>query len=113
MPACSSSRIPALVGRIGEVSPRPDRVCDVVEPAVGLAGALAAVPDPRARCGGRYRLVAGLSVAVCAVLGGARSFTAIAEWAADLPPMVCRELGLGRTIPSESAIRRLLRVVDT
>jgi hypothetical protein len=31
----------------------------------------------------RHRLLAILGLAVCAVLGGAGSFTAIAEWAAD------------------------------
>ena len=112
MPACSSSRIPALVGRVGAVSLRPDRGSDVVETAAGLAVALGTVPDPRRRRGVRHRMVSVLSVAVCAVLAGARSFTAIAEWAADLPPVVRRELGVGRSIPSESAIRRLLRTVD-
>jgi hypothetical protein len=48
-----------------------------------LLAALAAVPDPRARRGVRHRLAAILSLALCAVLAGARSFTAIAEWAAD------------------------------
>jgi ferric-dicitrate binding protein FerR (iron transport regulator) len=44
---------------------------------------LAAIPDPRARRGMRHRLAVILGLAVCAVLAGARSFTAIAEWAAD------------------------------
>jgi hypothetical protein len=42
---------------------------------------LAAVADPRARRGIRHRLAAILALAVCAVLAGARSVTAIAEWA--------------------------------
>ena len=48
-----------------------------------LPPVLAAVPDPRARRGVRHRLTVILGLAVCAVLAGARSFTAIAEWAAD------------------------------
>jgi hypothetical protein len=48
-----------------------------------LLPVLAAVPDPRARRGIRHRLAVILGLAVCAVLAGARSFTAIAEWAAD------------------------------
>jgi len=52
------------------------------EPA-RLLPVLAAVPDPRARRGVRHRLPVILGLAVCAVLAGARSFTAIAESAAD------------------------------
>jgi hypothetical protein len=44
---------------------------------------LAALPDPRARCGVCHRLAVILGLARCAVLVGAQSFTAIAEWAAD------------------------------
>jgi hypothetical protein len=46
---------------------------------------LAAVPDPRAARGRRHPLVAILAMAAAAVLTGARSFAAIAEWAADTP----------------------------
>ncbi|QSB14664.1 hypothetical protein JQS43_24920 [Natronosporangium hydrolyticum] len=35
-----------------------------------------------------------LAVAVCAVLAGASSFAAIADWAADLDPPARRRLGL-------------------
>jgi DDE family transposase len=40
------------------------------------------VPDPRDPRGRRYRLAPMLAIAVCAVLAGARSYAAIAEWAA-------------------------------
>ena len=56
--------------------------------------ALAEVPDPRARRGIRHRLVTVLAVAVCAVLAGARSYVAIAEWAHDLPLGVRVRLGI-------------------
>ena len=83
------------------------------EPA-DLVAALAAVPDPRCRRGIRHRLVTVLALAVCAVLAGARSYVAIAEWAHDLPLGVRIRLGLTirRATPSESAIRRLLQKVD-
>jgi predicted transposase YbfD/YdcC len=46
------------------------------------------------------------------VLAGATSFTAVAEWARDLPPGVRRHLRLGRRPPCESTIRRILQRVD-
>ena len=110
MPACSSSPIELLAARIG---PASDGVTDADEPA-DLVAALAAVPDPRSRRGIRHRLVTVLALAVCAVLAGARSYIAIAEWAHDLPLGVRIRLGLSvrRAAPSESAIRRLLQKVD-
>lgn len=78
-----------------------------------LLEVLAGVSDPRAPRGVRHRFVTVLGIAVCAVLAGARSFAAIAEWAHDLPPAVCLRLGVGRRRPpSESTIRRGLQRVD-
>lgn len=110
MPACSSSPIDLLAARIGSTS---DGVTGADEPA-DLVAALAAVPDPRCRRGIRHRLVTVLALAVCAVLAGARSYVAIAEWAHDLPLGVRIQLRLTirRATPSESAIRRLLQKVD-
>lgn len=48
-----------------------------------LLGALGAVVDPRARRGVRHQCRSVLGIAVCAVLAGARSYVAIAEWAAE------------------------------
>src|SRR5688572_7787182 len=59
-----------------------------------LVAALAQVPDPRSRRGIRHRLVTVLALAVCAVLAGARSYVAIAEWAHALPLGVRIRLGL-------------------
>jgi hypothetical protein len=59
-----------------------------------LLPALAAVSDPRARRGVRHQLPVILSLAVCAVLAGARSFTAIAEWAADADQATRDALGV-------------------
>jgi hypothetical protein len=54
---------------------------------------LAGVPEPRARRGVRHRLVVVLTAAVCAVVAGSRSYTAIAEWVADLPEQAAGLLG--------------------
>jgi hypothetical protein len=42
---------------------------------------------------------------MCAVLGGARSFTAMAEWAADADQETLAGLGAIGTVPSESTFR--------
>lgn len=77
-----------------------------------LLTVLAAVADPRARRGIRHRCGVVLALAVCAVLTGARSYVAIAEWTLDLTPAVRLRLGLGRRVPSESTIRRVLQLID-
>ena len=77
-----------------------------------LLSALRAVTDPRCRRGVRHQLVAVLGIAVCAVLAGARSYVAIAEWAHDLPAAVRLRLGIERVPPSETAIRRVLQAID-
>jgi len=78
------------------------------EPA-RLLPVLAAIPDPRARRGVRHRLAVILSLAVCAVLAGARSFTAIAEWAADTDQGTRDTLGVTGAVPCESTFRRTLQ----
>ena len=118
MPAWPSSPIDQLAARVGPTSDRvsdPDPAQEVdVQAPTDLVAALATVPDPRARRGIRHRLVTVLALAVCAVLTGARSYVAIAEWAHDLPLGVRIRLGLTvrRATPSESAIRRILQKVD-
>jgi DNA-binding PadR family transcriptional regulator len=73
---------------------------------------LAAVADPRARRGVRHRLALILALAVCAVLAGARSFTAIAERAADTDEATRAGLGIGGAVPCESTIQRTLQRLD-
>jgi hypothetical protein len=46
------------------------------------------------------------------VLAGARSFTAIAEWAADADEQTLAGLGVTRAVPSESTFRRSLQRLD-
>jgi predicted transposase YbfD/YdcC len=78
----------------------------------GLLEALSQVPDPRDPRGVRYALVPVLSVAVCATLAGARSYAAIAEWAADAPPRLRAALGLPGPVPDLATIWRILTAVD-
>jgi hypothetical protein len=79
----------------------------------GLLPVLAAVSDPRARRGVRHRLAVILGLAVCAVLAGARSFTAIAEWAADADESTREALGITGVVPCESTFRRTLQQLDS
>ena len=106
MPAASSSPVDPVF-------------CHLFAAADGLDGdratvlsVLAAVADPRARRGVRHRLAVILALAVCAVLAGARSFTAIAEWAADTDEATRAGLGIGGAVPCESTIRRTLQRLD-
>src|SRR5262252_3166350 len=85
----------------------------------GLAGPLTQVPDPRDPRGVRHTLTSLLLAAVAAVLAGARSFTAIGEWAADAPPRVLAALGVRYDPlagcfrpPDEATFRRVLETVD-
>ncbi|WP_254397260.1 transposase family protein [Streptomyces sp. AC558_RSS880] len=59
-------------------TPVPDRLL--------LVDLLRRVPDPRRRRGIRHPVGALIAVAVCAVMAGARSFTAIGEWARESEP---------------------------
>lgn len=77
------------------------------------------MPDPRDPRGVRHSLTSLLLAAVATVLAGARSFTAIGEWAADAPSRVLAALGvrydpLAQRFqpPDEATIRRVLEAVD-
>ncbi len=78
----------------------------------GLLEALSQVPDPRDRRGVRYPFLPVLAMAVCATLAGARSFTAIAEWAGDIPAELRAALGLPGPAPGLVTIWRVLTAVD-
>ncbi|WP_407566990.1 ISAs1 family transposase [Polymorphospora sp. A560] len=83
------------------------------ETAGGLPAALADVPDPRARRGVRHPLTVVVTAAVCAVVAGYRSYTAIAEWIADVPDTTVLAVGIAPDRrPSEAMIRRLLQALD-
>jgi hypothetical protein len=93
VPADPSSSIPAALTQLAHADPlRPGDVPH-------LLAYLAAVPDPRARAGRRHPLVAILAMAAAAVLTGAKSMVAIAEWTADTPQPVRAALGTRRAAP--------------
>jgi hypothetical protein len=114
VPADPSSPIPAALAHLTHADPPPFQDAD----APHLLAYLAAVPDPRAARGRRHRLVAILGLAAAAVLAGARSIAAIAEWAAEAPQPVQAGLGARRdapnhfAVPAETTIRRTLARLD-
>jgi hypothetical protein len=73
VPAPPSSPIDPAIGHLAGLAE------DAAEDPPRLLGVLARVADPRHPRGVRHRLVVILGLAVCAVLAGARSLTAIAE----------------------------------
>ena len=90
-----------------------------IETPGGLIDYLRAVPDPRMKRGIRHRMLSVLTVAVCAVLSGTKSYIAIGEWAKrssqDMRKrMECR-FDRNKNIfvaPSEPTLRRTLQSVD-
>jgi len=79
----------------------------------GLFPVLGTITDPRKARGIRHKVQSVLAIAVCATLAGARSFIAIAEWAADQSREGLLKLGSKRDKPpSERTIRRMLHAVD-
>jgi predicted transposase YbfD/YdcC len=115
VPADSSSSIPSGLTPLRHAGPlRPAETPH-------LLTHLASITDPRTRAGCRHPLVAILVLAAAAVLAGARSIAAIAEWAADAPQPVRAALGTRRNphtghwlwaVPSETTIRRTLARLD-
>ena len=89
-----------------------DEFPDVPKAPAALLAALQRVPDPRKPRGLRHGLPVILSIAVCAVIAGARSFVAIAEWAAQASPAAVAKLGVTGEVPSESTIRRTINKID-
>jgi len=105
VPAVSSSPIAVLSRQLAPLG-------GVVAPQArgGLLEVLESVPDPRKKRGVRHRFSAILFVSVCAVVSGARSFAAIAEWAADAVEDTLRGMGIGA--PNASTIRRALSALS-
>jgi len=89
-----------------------DEFPDIPPAPAALLAALRRVPDPRDRRGIRHPLTAILAVAACAVVAGARSFRAIADWVADTCPALRAPLGVTTDPPAESTIRRTLQRLD-
>jgi hypothetical protein len=75
---------------------------------LAVVGQLSVPRKPRGR---RHGLAVVLTLATCAVLAGARSFTAIGEWSADAGQTVAGLLGVVR-VPEESTFRRVFTALD-
>ena len=105
MPASSSS-LTVVVDALAEAGLPPGSL-DAVE-SITLLQALSAVPDPRSARGRRHSLQSVLLLALGAVLAGARSWAAIAQWAAraDATVSVCRPT------PHAATFGRVLGAVD-
>jgi len=112
VPADPSSPIPSGLTPLCDAGPLQE-----AEPPHLLAY-LATIADPRTRAGRRHPLVAILGLAAAAVLAGARSIAAIAEWAAEAPQPIRAALGARRdapghfAVPAEVTIRRTLSRLD-
>jgi predicted transposase YbfD/YdcC len=95
--------------------------CPEISPAAcaDLLTCLAEVPDPRHRRGVRHQVQAILAIAAAAVVAGARSFTAIGEWAGEASQQVLAALGArtdpgsgGFVAPHEATLRRTIQAFD-
>ena len=76
--------------------------------SIRLVQALKTVPDPRHRRGRRHGLQSVLLLALQAVMAGASSWVAIAQWAAIAP----QALGVAGASPSAATFRRVLAAID-
>jgi hypothetical protein len=80
---------------------------------LSLLEVLAQIPDPRSRHGRRHPLPAILSLAVLAMLSGAKSYQAIAQFGRDKGPALAHALGFlrGKT-PTKSTFSIVFRLLD-
>lgn len=76
--------------------------------------ALSDVPDPRKASGRRYSIGSVLALSVCAMLCGAKSLYAIAQWGRDHGAWAAKALGIerGRT-PCVATLHLLYKRLDT
>jgi hypothetical protein len=77
-------------------------------PAGRLLSIPAAVPEPRSRHGRRHPLSAILALVCSAIMCGATSYTAIAQWARDQDIGLMHRLGFTRRPPKMGGIRKVL-----
>jgi predicted transposase YbfD/YdcC len=92
-----------LPSELAEVPPAPRELLEVIRQ----------IPDPRNPRGVRHRLPAIIMIAAAAVIAGATSFAAIAQWARHGGPALLTAAGLpAGAIPSEPTIRRMLESLD-
>lgn len=90
-----------------------------IDGKAGLIEYLRSIPDHRKKRGIRHRSLSILAVSVCAVLSGAKTYIAIAEWASRCSPAMLTKLWCpkshktGKWVPpSEPTLRRFLSSAD-
>jgi hypothetical protein len=95
---------------VGRVAPPSPVECDDLLERFRLVG------DGRSDIGRAHPVAVVLALAAAAVVGGMRSFTAIAGWVADTPPGLLRQLyarcGQVSAVPSKATIWRVLTGAD-
>lgn len=80
---------------------------------LSLFEALKAVPDHRSSQGRRYSLAVALAIAISAMLSGARSLYAIAQWAEGHSELVTSTFGLpAKWTPSHATFFRIFAGLD-
>lgn len=78
-----------------------------------LLEAFGRVPDRRSRQGRRHPLPAVLALATAAMVSGARSLYAMAQWGREQPGAVVRALGFTRErTPSVSTLHEVFKALD-
>jgi predicted transposase YbfD/YdcC len=106
VPAVASSSPLSVLSGVTVLPDRPDGLSEAE--TITLVAALASVPDPRRARGRRYSLQAILLLALTGVMAGARSWTALAQWARDGQ----HQVRLCGPSPSLWTFRRVLCTVD-
>ncbi len=106
MPAVAPSSPLSVLPAAADLPDRPDGLSEAE--TITLVAALASVPDPRQARGRRYSLQAILMLALTGVMAGARSWTALAQWARDGQ----HQVRLCGPPPSLWTFRRVLCAVD-
>lgn len=103
---------PKLTRKVGPMKFTKKQVEDLIE-------TLKSLPDPRHKRGKRHRAISILAMSICAVICGARSYSAIADWSKhrtqnQLKRLWCRynETKNCYEPASEPTIRRLLQSID-
>jgi hypothetical protein len=81
-------------------------------PHLGLLQFLTEIPDPRSPHGRQHPLSAVLALACCAILCGARGYSAIGQWAHDQDISLMHRLGFTRRPPKSGGIRKVLMALD-